>query len=267
MSASTRSEIRALLASHGLNPRKDLGQHFLVDPNVIGRVVRVADVKPGDRVLEVGPGTGTLTKALADAGAKVTAIEIDDRFRPILEDQLAGTEVELVFADAMKVDYAQLLGQSQWKVVANLPYQVGTPLVLDWLRHHRKIEALTVMIQAEVGERLAAKAGDDAYGLPSVIAGLHSEVGLAFRVPPQVFLPAPRVDSVLVTMHRRETPEHAERAIAIAAAGFGQRRKMLRGSLAPVFDHPVASLEAAGIDPTRRAESLTPLDFLRLAEQ
>ena len=267
MSASTRSEIRALLASHGLHPRKDLGQHFLVDPNVIGRVVRVADVKPGDRVLEVGPGTGTLTKALADAGAKVTAIEIDDRFRPILEDQLAGTEVELVFADAMKVDYAQLLGPSQWKVVANLPYQVGTPLVLDWLRHHPGIQALTVMIQAEVGERLAARAGDDAYGLPSVIAGLHSEVGLAFRVPPQVFLPAPRVDSVVVTMQRRETPKHAERAIAIAVAGFGQRRKMLRGSLAPVFDHPVASLEAAGIDPTRRAENLTPLDFLRLAEQ
>ena len=267
MSAATRSEIRALLASHGLNPRKNLGQHFLVDPNVIGRVVRVAGVEPNDRVLEVGPGTGTLTKALSEAGATVTAIEIDERFRPILEQELAGTDVDLIFADAMEVDYAQLLGQSRWKVVANLPYQVGTPLVLDWLRRHPQIEELTVMIQAEVGERLAAKAGDDAYGLPSVIAGLHSEVGIAFRVPPQVFLPAPRVDSVVVTLQRRKAPGHTERAIAIAAAGFGQRRKMLRGSLASVFDHPATALEAAGIDPTMRAENLTPDDFLRLAQQ
>ncbi|HJU52588.1 MAG TPA: 16S rRNA (adenine(1518)-N(6)/adenine(1519)-N(6))-dimethyltransferase RsmA [Acidimicrobiia bacterium] len=266
MSTRTRRGVKALLDRHGIKPKTSWGQHFLVDPNVTDRVVRTAAVRPGDRVLEVGPGTGTLTRALSAAGAEVVAIEIDRRLAPLLEEELADTTVRVIFADALEVDYKELLGPSPWMVVANLPYQVGTILLLDWLRFVPVVSDFTVMVQQEVGERLIARVGDNAYGLPSVVTGLHAEGRIAFKVGPQVFFPTPRVDSVVVTLHRRPAHDLSERAIELAAAGFGQRRKMLRGSLASKLGNPVAVLEKAGFDPRLRAEELSPLDFLRLAQ-
>lgn len=266
MSTRTRRGVKALLDRHGLKPKTSLGQHFLVDPNVIDRVVRTASVRPGDRVLEVGPGTGTLTRALSAAGAEVVAVEIDRRLAPILEEELTDRMVRVIYADALEVDYNELLGLPPWIVVANLPYQVGTMLLLDWLRFVPVLGEFTVMVQQEVGERLIARVGDPAYGLPSVVTGLHAEARIAFKVGPQVFFPTPRVDSVVVTLRRRPAHELSERAIELAAAGFGQRRKMLRGSLASKLSDPVAVLEEAGFDPRLRAEELSPFDFLRLAE-
>ena len=150
--------------------------------------------------------------------------------------------------------------------MANLPYQIGTPLLLDWLRFVPALIEFTLMVQLEVAQRLTAKAGSDAYGLPSVVVGLHAQAELAFKVPPQVFYPAPRVESAVVRMIRRPAPKLAEEAIRLAAAGFGQRRKMLRGRSIDRLGRPIASLEAAGIDPKLRAEDLSPEDFLRLAE-
>ncbi|CAN5247791.1 16S rRNA (adenine(1518)-N(6)/adenine(1519)-N(6))-dimethyltransferaseRsmA [soil metagenome] len=266
MTAQTRTHIRGLLDRHGIVPRPSLGQNFLADPNVIDRVVRTAEIQRGDRVLEVGPGTGALTRALAATGAIVTAIEFDNRLEPVLVEELDSSGVTLLWADAMEVDYSHLLQPTGWKAVANLPYQIGTPLLLDWLRFVPALIEFTLMVQLEVAQRLIAKAGNDAYGLPSVVVGLHAKAELAFKVPPQVFYPAPRVESAVVRMIRQPSPLLAEEAIRLAAGGFGQRRKMLRGALSTVLERPIASLEAAGIDPKLRAEDLSPEDFLRLAE-
>jgi 16S rRNA (adenine1518-N6/adenine1519-N6)-dimethyltransferase len=266
VTAQTLAEMRRLLARHGLSPRVSLGQHFLADPNLTRRVVTVAGIKRSDQVLEVGAGTGTLTRALVEAGAQVLAIEVDERLKPVLDETLAGLGVRVVFADAARVDYADLLGSGSWKVVANLPYQIGTQLVLDWLRLVPQITDLTVMVQLEVAQRLAAAPGTDAYGLPSVVAALYSSVRIAFRVPPHVFFPPPRVESAVVRVTRKEPPASAVHAIELAAAGFGQRRKMLRRALGVVVDNPEVILKAAGIDPTERAENLSPEDFVRLAE-
>lgn len=264
--SQSRSEIARLLARHELTPRHRLGQHFLADANVTRRIVAAAQIGPGDRVVEIGAGTGTLTSALAAAGAKVVAYEVDDGLRPVLEEVTAGLDVELRFVDATDVDFASEFTDPPWVVVANLPYNVGTGLVMDILREVPAVVRLVVMVQREVGERLAARAGDDEYGLPSVVVGIHGTAKVLFRVPPQVFYPAPRVESVVVGIERQDAPESAEKAIQLARAAFSKRRKMLRASLAGTLAEPSVTLEAAGIDPTRRAEELTAADYLRLAE-
>ncbi len=266
MSAQTRSEIADLLAAHGLAPVHRLGQHFLADANITEKIVSTAQVGPGDNVVEVGAGTGTLTSALAASGAKVVAYEIDERLRPILEDVLQETDVELRIEDAAGVDFGAALGDGPWVMVANLPYNVGTPLVMDALRFAPQISRFVVMVQLEVAERLAAEVGSPHYGLPSVVAGIHADATLAFKVPPQVFFPAPRVESAVVVLERKDPPEHAEQAIALARAGFGKRRKMLRRSLASEVADPKGLLDGAGIEETARAENLSPEAFLRLAE-
>lgn len=265
MSAQTRTEIQRLLSDHGLRPNLRLGQHFLADGNVIRKIVAIAGVSTGDLVVEVGAGTGTLTSALANAGARVVAYEVDERLRPLLELVTAAHDVELRFADAATIDMDAALEGSPWTMVANLPYNVGTPLVLDALRTAPRITRFVVMMQREVAERLVAAPGSGEYGLPSVVAQIHAEGRVAFRVAPQVFLPPPRVESAVVVLDRSEAPPEAERAIELARAGFGQRRKMLRKSLAKVLNDPVAALEEASIDPSARAEALAPADYLRLA--
>jgi 16S rRNA (adenine1518-N6/adenine1519-N6)-dimethyltransferase len=267
MTAQARSEVLALLERHALHPRKALGQHFLADPNITRKIVAVAGVRPGDRVLEIGAGTGTLTAALAAAGARVLAYEVDEHLRPLLEEVVGSHPgVELRFADAAAIDLSAELGEGPWQLVANLPYNVGTPIVLDLLRRAPAVARMTVMVQEEVAERLAASPGSRAYGLPSVVAQLHARVRIAFHVPPQVFVPAPRVGSAVAVLDRVAPPALAEEAIALAAAAFGQRRKMLRRSLAGRLVDPVVVLVAAGIPATERAERLSPADFVRLAE-
>lgn len=257
-----RAATARLLAKHGVEPRKSLGQHFLADPNTVRRIVALAGVGPGDRVLEVGAGAGTLTRGLAATGAAVVSYEIDERLRPVLEE-VVGDRVELRFADARRIDPSLLEGR--WVMVANLPYNVGTPLVLDLLRHAHRIERFVVMLQREAVERLAARPGTKAYGVPSVVAQLHGTVQVAFRVAPSVFLPAPKVESAVAVIERRPADPDAAQAVALAAAAFGQRRKMLRRSLASRFDDPAGAITAAGLDPSARAEDLAPADYLRLA--
>ncbi len=266
MSPQTRSEIAGLLERHGLAPVHRLGQHFLADPNITRKIVAIAGIRPGDHVVEVGAGTGTLTRAMAEAGAHVVAYEIDRGLRPVLEEVTADLDVDLRFEDVTDVDFEAAVDGEGWAMVANLPYNVGTPVVLTALRRAPSIDRFVVMVQEEVAERLTAGVGDDAYGLPSVVAGLLAEASIAFKVPPQVFYPSPEVASAVVVMDRKPAPAYADKAIKLARAGFGQRRKMLRRSLASVLDDPVATIESAGIEPTLRAEDLSPEDYLRLAE-
>lgn len=267
MSAQARSDVRALLDRHGIHPAKHLGQHFLVDPNITRKIVNLAGTGPDDAVVEIGPGTGTLTAELAATGAIVVAYEIDRALEPVLEEVLAGTNVDLRFADAARVDLAHELDPARkWSMVANLPYNVGTPIVLDSLRRVPQITRFVVMVQVEVGERLVARPGSNSYGLPSVVVGIHGGSRVEFKVPPQVFLPPPSVGSAVVVIDRKAAPATSERAIELAAAGFGQRRKMLRSSLGSVLDAPTDLLVTAGIPPTARAEELAPDDWLRLAE-
>lgn len=206
-----------------------------------------------------------MTRALAAMGAHVVSYEVDERLRPVLEEVTADLDVELRFSDAMGVDFSTALEGDGWVMVANLPYNVGTPVVLDAMRNAPNIEMFVVMVQKEVARRFAATTGSDDYGLPSVVAGIYTHAAVAFTVSPQVFYPPPRVESAVAVMRRREAPAGAERAIEIARAGFGQRRKMLRRSLASVVDDPIGLLGSAGISPTSRAEDLTPDDYLRLA--
>ncbi len=265
MKAQTRSEISSLLEKYGLLPIHRLGQHFLADGNITRKIVSAAGIEPGDKVVEVGAGTGTLTAALVGAGASVVAYEIDARLGPILEETTGGLDVEIRLEDITRVDLGAALVGDGWKMVANLPYNVGTPLVLESLRHHHHIQSFVVMVQREVAERFAAKPGSKEYGLPSVVAQIYSRPVVEFRVPTQVFLPPPRVESAVVTMPRVAAPEFAEEAIELAGSAFRKRRKMIRGSLAGVLDDPEAQLVAAGIDPTVRAEDLSPQQFVDLA--
>ena len=266
MSGQTRTEITELLERHGLSPIRRLGQHFLADANITRKIVQVAEVTEGSKVVEVGAGTGTLTRALAAAGASVVAYEIDQGLRTVLAEVTAGFEVDLRFGDVMKIDLLVELGEGPWTMVANLPYNVGTPMVLDALRRVKAIGRFVVMVQREVAERLTARPGSRQYGLPSVVAGIHSRARIAFKVPPQVFYPSPKVESAVVVLDRIEAASGAERAVEIAAIAFNQRRKMLRRSLKGVFDEPTTVMESVQINPTLRAEDLGPDDYLRLAE-
>lgn len=264
--AQTRADIAGLLKRHGLAPIHRLGQHFLADANITRKIVALARIEPGARVVEVGAGTGTLTSALAEAGAHVVAYEVDQGLRPVLEEVTADLDVDLRFTDVTDVDLAAELDGDGWAMVANLPYNVGTPVVMDAMRWAPGIDRFVVMVQTEVARRFVARPGSDDYGLPSVVAGIYTEGSIAFMVPPQVFYPQPRVDSAVVAMTRKPAPAAAGHAVDLARAGFGQRRKMLRRSLASVLEDAAAAVESAGLNPTDRAENLSPEDFVRLAE-
>ena len=260
-----RGEIEALLVDHGHRPNKQFGQNFLADPNIVRRIVEVADVA-GRNVVEVGAGTGTLTRELASVAHHVVSYEIDTGLVPILTEALAGvTNVDVRIADVTTLDLSDELASAPWTMVANLPYNVGTGIVLDTLSSVASVERLVVMVQAEVAERLVAAPGSRTYGIPSVIVGLHGSASIALRVPSQVFEPRPRVDSAVVVVDRTEPSPHADRAARIASTAFGQRRKMLRRSLADLFEDPVGVIEAAGLDPTSRPEQLAPADYVALA--
>lgn len=261
------AEIAALLDRHGLRPRRSLGQHFLADPNIVRKIIDHAAIGSGDHVLEIGAGTGTLTRALAEAGASVVAFEVDVALRPILDEVVGDLEsVRVRYEDAMEADLDALLGTATWKVVANLPYHVGTPLVLDLMQAATTVSRFVIMVQREVAERFTADPGSRRYGVPSVVAALYTERVASFRVGPAVFIPPPAVESVVVVLDRRvAVPAHASRAVALARVAFGGRRKMLRRSLAGEIDEPAALLQSAGIDPTSRAEDVPPEGYVALA--
>jgi len=266
--AQTDGEIRELLTRHGVRPRKSMGQNFLVDRNIVAKTVALAGLGPGERVIEIGAGTGTLTRAMADGGSMVRAYEVDPRLQPVLEEVLADrTNVELVIEDASKTDFPALLDDGPWVLVANLPYHVGTPLLLELVQSAFQISRFIVMVQREVARRLEASPGSRDYGVPSVVAGLYTTRVDSFRVPPTVFYPMPSVESTVLRLDRIASPQPdvRGRAVLLAKAAFGKRRKMLRRSLAEALPNPAAALEAAGLDPTARAEDLSPLDYVELA--
>ncbi|HKZ29125.1 MAG TPA: 16S rRNA (adenine(1518)-N(6)/adenine(1519)-N(6))-dimethyltransferase RsmA [Acidimicrobiia bacterium] len=259
--------IQELLERYDLVPRRALGQHFLADPNLVRKLVGLAAVDPGGAVVEVGAGTGTLTKALGQAGFRVVAYEVDERLRPLLAEVLEGlANVELRFADALAVLPADL-GEGPWTMVANLPYNVGTPLLLKMLTEGSNVHRFVVMVQKEVADRLAAGPGSRTYGIPSVVAALHAEVHRQFTVGPQVFVPPPKVDSVVITLQRRPAPPRAARAIELASIAFNQRRKMLRRSLVDAIPSVTEVLAEAGIGGDMRAEQLSPEAYVALAER
>ena len=263
----TPSRLSDLLGRHGITPSHRLGQHFLVDSNLIQKMVRMAGVGPDDRVLEVGAGVGNLTAALAETGASVVAYEIDRRLGPVLAETLApGTaRVEIRMEDAMKVDFNMVLGGNGWVMVSNLPYGVGTPLLLKAVQDVPALGKFVVMLQREVVQRLLARPGTREYGLPSVLVALYTRGRRLFDVPPQVFLPRPEVFSSVVELERVNPHPDAGLAVALASVAFGKRRKMLRRSLESAVPSPGQVLAAADISPDRRPESLSPEDFLRLA--
>jgi 16S rRNA (adenine1518-N6/adenine1519-N6)-dimethyltransferase len=227
----------------------------------------VAGVGPGDRVVEIGAGVGSLTLALADTGARVTAIEIDRLLVPALREVVHGRDVRVVEADALALDWERVLGGGSWALVANLPYNVATPLVLDLLDSVPAIDRMLVMVQREAGERLAARRGDAAYGAVSAKVAFWAEASLAGRVPASVFLPPPKVESVLVRIARhaalRVGDEDARRDLfALLERGFATRRKMLRRALAGVID--ASAYACAGVRPEARAEELSIDDWVTL---
>jgi len=264
----SRREAADLLAANGLTPSRALGQNFVVDPNTVRRIVRLAGVGPGDPVVEIGAGLGSLTLALAEAGAEVTAVEIDRRLVPLLRGVVESTGVRVIEGDALTLEWAAVLaGHDRWTLVANLPYNVATPLVLDLLDHVPAIGRMLVMVQREAGERLAAGPGDPAYGIPSVKVAYWASAAVVARVPATVFLPRPRVESVLVDIVRRPAPAVAsdpDRLFALVRTAFGQRRKMLRRSLASTV--PVEAYHVAGVRPDARPEELSLDDWGRLTD-
>jgi 16S rRNA (adenine1518-N6/adenine1519-N6)-dimethyltransferase len=260
-------DVRELLDRHGLAPSRALGQNFVVDPNTVRRVARLAGVGPGDRVLEIGAGLGSLTLALAETGASVTAVEIDRHVLPALRETVEPHGVTVVHGDAMSLDWVALLGEPH-VLVANLPYNVATPLVADLLDSVPQISRMLVMVQREVGERLAAGVGDEQYGAVSVKVAYWATAKVVGLVPPTVFLPQPKVESALVSIERRPggpaVAAPPARLFELVRAGFGHRRKMLRRSLAGLV--PAEAFGCAGIRPEARAEELDVAAWGRLAE-
>lgn len=267
-----RRETRELLARHGLAPKTSLGQHFLVDPNTIDKVLRAAELKAGDHVLEVGAGLGTLTVALALAGMRVLAIEQDRSLAPALEEVLAGTDrVHVVWADALTIDYRTLLRGRATRLVSNLPYHIATPLVMRLLEDHPEVGDMTVMIQKEVGERLVAGPGTPAYGAVSAKVAYLAEAAILAKISRRVFLPEPAVDSLVVGIRRRDRPPVPglkDRIFAVIEAGFAQRRKTIRSALRGAGIEPgkiEAALAVAGVSGDTRAERLGLEEFAGLA--
>ena len=267
--------LREVLADHGLLADKRFGQHFLLDLNLTRKIARIAAPLEDALVIEVGPGPGGLTRALlAEGAAKVVAIERDPRFLPLLEAVQAASDGRLtvVQGDALKVDAAALAAEHgpglRPLVVANLPYNVATPLLVGWLTGPFRPVGMTLMFQREVADRIAAAPGTDAYGRLSVLAQAACEARVALTLPARAFTPPPKVDSAVVQLEPRSDAPPTERLHAlerVTGAAFGQRRKMLRSSLKTLGGE--ALCRAAGVDPDARAETIDVAGFLRLADQ
>ena len=273
MSLDGLPPLREVIERHDLRARKSLGQNFLLDLNLTGKVARAAGELGGATVIEVGPGPGGLTRALLTHGAaRVVAIERDERCLGALAEIAAHHpgRLEVISGDAMRTDFAALAAQAGGpvKIVANLPYNIGTELLLRWLTVPSWPPfwaSMTLMFQKEVAQRIVARPGDDAYGRLGVLAGWRTRARIAFDLPPQAFTPPPKVTSSVVHIVPRETPLPVEeRKLArVTEAAFGQRRKMLRQSLKAIGGERL--LAEAGIDGTRRAETLSIEEFVALA--
>jgi 16S rRNA (adenine1518-N6/adenine1519-N6)-dimethyltransferase len=268
----TRRSLVELAERHGVRPRKSLGQHFLADANLARAIAREAGAAPGTRFLEVGAGLGSLTLALAGAGARVLAVEVDPRLAAALGEVTAGLPVRVVRSDAARTDWPGLLGDQAWRMASNLPYNVAVPVVIDLLERAPRVDPFLVMVQREVGERLAAGPGDPAYGAVSLRVAYRASARVIRRVPPDVFWPSPRVESVLVRLERHAPPVAVPEDVLfrVIEEGFAQRRKTLASALARLG---IAREEArrllvdAGLDPRVRAEALGLGELALVAER
>jgi 16S rRNA (adenine1518-N6/adenine1519-N6)-dimethyltransferase len=289
------AEIRALAEQAGIRPTKTLGQNFVLDGGTVRKIVRGADLVPGERVVEVGPGLGSLTLGLLEAGADVVAVEIDPVLAGLLPSTIArhvpGARVEtvdlpdvvpgdpgpapeapsltVVRGDAL--DVQALPGRPPTAMVANLPYNVSVPVLLTFLERFPTLERVLVMVQAEVADRLAAPPGSRTYGVPSAKAAWYASARRTVTVGRSVFWPVPNVDSALVRLDRREPPVTTatrEQVFAVVDAAFAQRRKMIRAALAPIAgssEEASRAVTAAGVDPTARGEQLDVAALARIA--
>lgn len=268
------ADIRAIAEGRGIRPAKQRGQNFVIDANTVRRIVRLADVGPGDSVLEVGPGLGSLTLGLLATGAEVIAVEID----PVLADALPSTVAEFRPDDASRLsvicdDAMRILALpvAPTALVANLPYNVAVPIVLHLLETFSTLERGLVMVQAEVADRLVAAPGSRIYGVPSVKLAWYADAQRVGSVPPSVFWPVPHVDSGLVAFRRRPAPSSIasrEEVFACVDAAFAQRRKTLRAALAGWAGSAAQAERAlllAGVDPSSRGEALGVEAFARIA--
>ena len=265
--------LREVISEHGLAARKALGQNFLLDLNLTRRIARAGGPLEGTHVVEVGPGPGGLTRALLMEGAgHVTAIERDRRVRPALDALAAAApgRLTIIEADALAVDYATLAAGKPVRIVANLPYNIATPLLTGWLSAEPwppYWRSLTLMFQREVAERIVAAPGSRAYGRLAVLTQWRARAAISFGVPARAFTPQPKVNSAVVRIEPRPDamPLPVPAVETVTAAAFGQRRKMLRSSLRRIWPEPEAVLAETGIAPTLRAEQLPVEAFLRLA--
>lgn len=261
--------LREVIANHSLSADKRFGQNFLFDLNLTGRIARTAGDLSQGTTIEIGPGPGGLTRALLLAGAtRVVAIERDPRCLTALADlQIAAQgRLELISGDALEIDAASL-GPAPRRIVANLPYNVATPLLIGWLKRMDDFVSLTLMFQKEVADRITAPVDSDAYGRLSVLSQYLADPRSAFDISPRAFTPPPKVTSTVVHLMPRPRPDpdcRVEDLESVTAAAFGQRRKMLRSSLKSLGVDTAALLEAAGLDPTARAETIGVADFVRL---
>lgn len=264
---------RYILQRFGLHMSKRLGQNFLIDAGIVQGIVDVADIKPGDRVLEIGPGIGTLTQALCEAGADVTCVELDKRLPEILAHTLESYDnVRVIQGDILKVNILEIMGEEPFKVVANLPYYITTPIIMELLEKHLPITDIVVMVQKEVAERMAATPGGKTYGALSVAVQYYTVPEIALYVPPRSFMPPPEVDSVVVDCKVRQEPAvdliDEKMFFRVVKAAFGQRRKTLNNALKSIgVDKTIIAdvLAQAGIETTRRGETLTMEEFAAIS--
>lgn len=268
MNADDLPTLRDELEAHGLWANKGLGQHFLLDINITRRIARTAGELDRQLVIEVGPGPGGLTRALLEAGAHVIAIEKDTRFVPLLEPLVAWSEgrLRIIQGDALDADEAALTEGAQAHIISNLPYNVGTPLLVKWLKAAPWRGPMTLMFQKEVAQRIVAKPGADAYGRLAVLAQARCDARLEFTVPARAFTPPPKIASAIVTLRDRvDSYPDLDAIERVTAAAFGQRRKMLRAALRSLTPNAEDLLQAASLEPTARAEEIDQDGFRQLA--
>lgn len=271
---ASRQVTTHILKAFGLHMSKKLGQNFLIDAGIVQGIVDAAQIHLGDHVLEIGPGIGTLTQGLAEAGADVTAVELDKKLPAVLAETLkAYDRVRIVPGDILKVDIPALMGQEPFKVVANLPYYITTPILMTLLERRLPITMMVTMVQKEVAERMTARPGSRSYGALSVAVQYYTEPEIVLNVPPRSFIPAPEVDSVVIACRVRSVPavkvSEEKLFFRVVRAAFGQRRKTLanalRGGGFPK-EQVRAAMERAQMDPQRRGETLSLEEFGRLAD-
>lgn len=278
---ATPSRTKALLNQYGFNFKKSLGQNFLIDVNIIQKIIDASDIGENTGIIEIGPGMGSLTEQLAKNAKKVVAFEIDQRLIPVLKDTMGPYDnVEIINEDILKADIAHYVTEhladcDNIMVVANLPYYITTPILLNLMQQTLPIDGYVVMMQKEVGERLNAQVGTKAYGSLSIVAQYYTETSKVLTVPKTVFLPPPNVDSIVVKLMKRQTPEvdidNEDEFFKMTKAAFSQRRKTISNNYQSLFVDGKANkeiikkwLETSGIDPRRRGETLSIKEFAKL---